>query len=60
LRLTASVARELREFFRKRPTVRDLMEAVGVSDQTIKDVLNFETSAGAGGPRLERSLEHER
>ena len=50
-RLSAQNAREIREAYAVGHSILSLAERFGVSDQAIKDVLNFETWAGAGGPR---------
>jgi hypothetical protein len=55
-RLSARAAREIRERFASGESVYDLASDYGVSDQAIKDVLNFETWVGAGGPRREGKL----
>ena len=44
-------ARRIRELFAEGETVLGLAQRFDVSDQTIKDVLNFETWSSAGGPR---------
>lgn len=51
VRLTAQAAKEIRVRFSAGETVEQLKEIFSVSDQAVRDVLNFETWAGAGGPR---------
>lgn len=55
-KLDALKARAIREAFTRGRTVEQLVSQYGVSDQAIKDVLNFETWASAGGPRLTGTL----
>ena len=50
-KLNAQVARQIREAYADGATVLELAKRFGVSDQAVKDVLNFETWASAGGPR---------
>ena len=50
-KLNAQTAREIREAYAGGVTVLELAERFRVSDQAVKDVLNFETWASAGGPR---------
>lgn len=51
VKLTARAAREIRERFARGATVLELAQTYWVSDQAVKDVLNFETWVGAGGLR---------
>jgi DNA invertase Pin-like site-specific DNA recombinase len=50
-KLNAAQARQIRELFADGESVLDLARRFSVSDQAIKDVLNFETWGSAGGPR---------
>lgn len=50
-KLNAQKAREIRERFAKGATADELANAFGVSDQAIKDIVNFETWVSAGGPK---------
>jgi hypothetical protein len=50
-KLNAQAARQIREAYAAGEEVLDLAARFSVSDQAIKDVLNFETWAAAGGPR---------
>lgn len=50
-KITAQSARQIRESYAAGEEILELAARFGVSDQAIKDVLNFETWAGAGGPR---------
>jgi hypothetical protein len=50
-KLNAQTARQIREAYAGGADVLELASRFGVSDQAIKDVLNFETWASAGGPR---------
>jgi DNA invertase Pin-like site-specific DNA recombinase len=50
-KLQAAQAREIRELYADGHSVLELAARFHVSDQAIKDVLNFETWSSAGGPR---------
>ena len=50
-KLSAQIARQIRESYAAGDEILDLAMEFGVSDQAIRDVLNFETWAAAGGPR---------
>ena len=50
-KLNATQARQIRELSAGGDSVLELARRFGVSDQAIKDVLNFETWSAAGGPR---------
>jgi DNA invertase Pin-like site-specific DNA recombinase len=50
-KLNAQTARQIREAYASGDEILELATRFGVSDQAIKDVLNFETWAAAGGPR---------
>ena len=52
-KLTVEKAREIRVRFAGGETAQELATAFGVSDQAVKDVVNFETWQSAGGPRRE-------
>jgi hypothetical protein len=50
-KLNAIQARQIRELYAHGDSVLELAGRFNVSDQAIKDVLNFETWGSAGGPR---------
>jgi hypothetical protein len=50
-KLNGHSAREIRELYAQGISVMILAARFSVSDQAIKDVLNFETWGSAGGPR---------
>jgi hypothetical protein len=54
IKLTATKARDIRERFAAGESIEELTCRFEVSDQAIKDVLNYETWAAAGGPRVSK------
>lgn len=59
-KLTAEKAREIRVRFAAGESPQELAEAFGVSDQAVKDVVNFETWQSAGGPRRDDEVARKR
>jgi len=59
-RIRSGDARAIRERFARGDPVLKLAHEYGVSDQTIKDILNFETWVSAGGPRLSSGRHRQR
>jgi hypothetical protein len=50
-KLNRDKARQIRERFAAGESADRLAQEFGVSDQAIKDIVNFETWVGAGGPK---------
>jgi hypothetical protein len=50
-KLNTYTARQIRERFAAGESAAKLAADFGVSDQAIKDIVNFETWVGAGGPK---------
>lgn len=57
-KLSKDKARRIRERFASGEAVAVLAAEFGVSDQAIKDIINFETWASAGGPRSAPGRNH--
>lgn len=53
-KLSNDKARKIRERFAAGESAADLAAEFAVSDQAVKDIVNFETWVGAGGPRADR------
>ena len=55
-KLTAEKARQIRIRFAAGESPQELAAAFGVSDQAVKDVVNFGTWQSAGGPMRDAEL----